>query len=144
MIRRLLLAIAFSPVAIALGRLARFPGYAASNGLPGGAALPMATISVAIAALVLVCAVILAWRVADHVPRLVAVLPIAAALVVVSLRRIATWGMSEKLYLLDDTNSWIVLLVATILLSTLVAMMPADSRKAVHDNVAAPDRDIVA
>jgi len=129
-LRQLLLLIAFGPAAIATGMLWRLPATAAANGAGQGKGWPMATIALSVAVLALIAGLSIGWRVAQRLPRIVAMLPVFAALIAVAGRRLAVSGAPEEFYLLDDAKLWVALLGVSIVLAGLLAAAPIDRNRA--------------
>jgi hypothetical protein len=92
----------------------------------------MATVAVSVALLALSVGLTVAWRIVDRWPRIVAILPVIAALIAVAGRRLAVSGAPEEFYLLDDAKLWIVLLGVSVLLASLMAATPIDRNRAVR------------
>jgi len=128
--RHLLLLIAFGPAAIATGMLWRLPATAAANGAGQGTVWPMATIALSVAVLVLIASLSISWRMPQRRPRIVAMLPVLAALIAVGGRRLAVSGAPEEFYLLDDAKLWIALLGVSVVLAGLLAAAPIDRNRA--------------
>jgi len=128
--RRLLLLIAFGPAAIATGMLWRLPATAAANGAGQGTVWPMATIALSVAVLALIVGLSIGWRVLQRWPRIVAMLPVFAALIAVGGRRLAVSGAPDEFYLLDDGKLWIALLGVSVVLAGLLAAAPIDRNRA--------------
>lgn len=128
--RRLLLLIAFGPAAIATEMLWRLPANAAENGAGQGTVWPMATIALSVAVLALIASLSIGWRMVQRWPRIVAMLPVFAALVAAGGRRLAVSGAPEEFYLLDDAKLWIVLLGVSVVLAGLLAAAPIDRNRA--------------
>jgi hypothetical protein len=128
--RHLLLLIAFGPAAIASGMLWRLPTAAAANGAGQGRVWPMAAIALGVAVLALLASLSIGWRMIRRWPRIVAILPVFAALIAVWGRRLAVRGAPEEFYLLDDAKLWIVLLGVSVVLASLLAAAPIDRNRA--------------
>jgi len=124
-VRRLLVLVAFAPAAIGSLRLWQLPTYAAANGAGQGTAWTTSTIGFAVAVTALFLGVLLAWRLIERFPRLVATLPVLASLIALLARRFAAEGGPEEFYLLDDAKLWIVLLGLSVVLASLVAIVPS-------------------
>jgi hypothetical protein len=90
----------------------------------------MATIALSVAVLALIAGLSIGWRVAQRLPRIVAMLPVFAALIAVAGRRLAVSGAPEEFYLLDDAKLWVALLGVSIVLAGLLAAAPIDRNRA--------------
>jgi hypothetical protein len=90
----------------------------------------MATIALSVAVLALIVGLSIGWRVLQRWPRIVAMLPVFAALIAVGGRRLAVSGAPDEFYLLDDGKLWIALLGVSVVLAGLLAAAPIDRNRA--------------
>jgi hypothetical protein len=89
----------------------------------------MATIAASVAVLALIAALVIGWRMHQRRPRIIAILPVVAAVIAFSGRRLAAGGAPEEFYLLDDAKLWIVLLGLSVVLAALLAAVPVDRHR---------------